>query len=71
MVIITGLVITGVIRTGVIVIARASVVSYGELLLIFPVRMKLTRAKMMQIAPENGVQQHRRNGQKVARDTHA
>jgi hypothetical protein len=60
-----------VVITGVIVIARAGIASCGELLLIFPVGMEITRAKVMQIAPEKGVQQHRRHGQKVARDTHA
>ena len=59
-----------VMITGVIVIARVDIFELCDLL-ICRVPMRLTRASMMETAPEYRVQQHRCDGKKVARSGHA
>lgn len=65
-------VVTGimVMMTNVSLTARASMLDIRARL-VFSVLARLTGASMMQTAPENRVQQHRRGGKKFARVRHA
>ena len=64
------LMVVMVMMAGVIVIARVGIFDLCDMLM-FPALMRLTRASMMETAPEYRVQQHRCDSKKFARCGHA
>jgi len=67
---------TAVVAGIMVMMANVSLTARGSMLdvhqtLVFTMLMPLTAASMMETAPENRVQQHRRDGQEVARVGHA